>query len=163
MLDNRDGLVVFTDGSAWTKDRSGGWAWVAIDHRDFLFSKHGWASDTTISRMELTAAIEALTHIGTTCGPSDILVYSDSEYVVLGCQNRSRARNKNVDLWDALDDAIDLHDEVQWMHVRGHADDPLNNLADKLAGEARKKGQAYSDSTNSQSQRILGSGRTLSS
>ena len=139
-LRSDDGIVVFTDGSASYKDRSGGWGWIALDNFDTEVTGSGSESDTTVNRMELTAAIEALTTLYDTCGSSDILIYSDSEYVVLGSRDPGRARRKNIDLWNELDEAIELHEYVEWNHVRGHTDSYYNDVADRLAGEARREG-----------------------
>jgi ribonuclease HI len=138
VLNPTRGIAVFTDGSSWNKDRSGGWAWVAIDA--FGEEEHGCGaeSDTTNNRMELTAVVEALSTLADRYGEAEILLYSDSEYVVLGARHKYRARTKNRDLWEQLDDAEALHDMVEWNHVRGHKDSHYNNLADKLAGEARR-------------------------
>ena len=119
-LRSDDGIVVFTDGSASYKDRSGGWGWIALDNFDTEVTGSGSESDTTVNRMELTAA--------------------DSEYVVLGSRDPGRARRKNIDLWNELDEAIELHEYVEWNHVRGHTDSYYNDVADRLAGEARREG-----------------------
>ena len=42
---------------------------------------------------------------------------------------------KNVDLWQALDEAAAQH-AVKWHWVRGHAGNPGNERADQLANEA---------------------------
>lgn len=132
-----EGLIVYTDGSCHNADRIGGWAWVAVDPIDRMALDAGSARDTTISRMELTAPIQALFDIYEEFGPSTVLVVSDSEYVVLGATDRRRKRNKNVDLWLELDELVDLHEGVEFIHTKGHAGDPGNEIADKLAGEMR--------------------------
>lgn len=136
-LYTEEGLTIYTDGSCSSRDRFGGWAWVAIDPLSHHSMEGGSESDTTISRMELTAPAEALTSIYEEHGPSVVLVISDSEYVVLGVQQSHRKRNKNVDLWLWLDEAIRLHEAVEFEHTRGHAGDEGNEMADKLAGEMR--------------------------
>lgn len=98
--------------------------------------------DTTISRMELCGPIAALDEILMMAGPSTCLVYCDSQYVVMGITDRSRARNKHNDLWDLLDDLVDEHELVVFEHVKGHAKDsrghPFNDAVDVKAGEVRK-------------------------
>ena len=44
---------------------------------------------------------------------------------------------KNVDLWQALDEAIRRH-EIEWRWVKGHAGNEMNDRADELAREAIK-------------------------
>lgn len=89
--------------------------------------------------MELQAWIEGLNRILTVCGESEIAVYSDSEYVGLGAMDRGRNRNKNADLWHELDDAVDRHRYVEFVHVKGHSQDQFNDRVDEMAKAARKK------------------------
>lgn len=138
ILSTKYGIALFTDGSAYHEDRTGGWAWVAVDANGGTETKAGSALDTTISRMELTAAVEGLEYLHNEYGLLDVLVYSDSEHLVLGCNDKSRKRIKNRDCWAELDEMIGRHRLVEFEHVRGHQDNTYNNLADKLAGEARR-------------------------
>jgi ribonuclease HI len=138
-LDPSQGIAIFSDGSSWTGDRSGGWAWLAIDAFDGELESCGFASDTTNNRMEMTAWIEGLTSIYDLFGAIDVLMYSDSEYVGLGAMDRNRNRNKNADLWTRLDGAVDLHSYVEFVHVRGHSNHPYNERVDKMAGLARRE------------------------
>lgn len=138
-LNQSEGLIVFTDGSASTHDRTGGWAWVALDAFGGRLEDSGWAQDTTISRMELMAPAMALRTLEPECGgPCEVIVQSDSQYVVLGFMDPTRARRKNQDLWSYLDKAADLHDFVEMEHLRGHQGHQWNERADHLAGEARQ-------------------------
>lgn len=133
-----DGLLLFTDGSSWTGDRSGGWAWVAIDCNDVEAHGMGGTSDTTNNRMEMTAWVKGLSAIYNAHGPCDIVVLSDSEYVGKGAMDPSRKRKANIDIWLDLDEMIRLHTFVGWQHVRGHTGNQWNELCDTLASEARK-------------------------
>lgn len=139
-LDPSGGIALFTDGSANYRDRSGGWGWVALDAFEGLVTDSGSLGDTTISQMELLAAIRGLQTIYGHYGSRAVLVYSDSEYVVKGANNRKRARRKNVSYWNKLDTAIARHSYVEFNHVRGHSDHRFNEMADQLAGDARRKG-----------------------
>lgn len=134
-------FIVYTDGSCWTGDRIGAYSWICINEDDDEYCGGSWEADTTISRMELRGPIEALDAIYSSFGSSVILIYSDSEYVVLGATDQSRKRNKNVDLWDTLDAFVSLHEYVGFEHVKGHDGAKYNELADKLAGDLRAKGQ----------------------
>jgi ribonuclease HI len=140
-LDASEGIALFTDGSAWTGDRIGGWAWIALDSFGNEDAGYGWADDTTNNRMEMQAWIEGLNSLWDSCGVCEVLLYSDSEYVGLGAMDRSRARKINKDLWEQIDAAVDLHLIVEFVHVKGHGDSYYNDLVDKLAGEARALGQ----------------------
>lgn len=129
--------LVYTDGSCSTKDRTGGYAYLIVDESGSEFMSGGFENDTTISRMELKAAIEALEYIQ---GEPDsvILLLSDSEYVVKGFMNKARKRNKNVDLWLYLEELANQFDLVHMEHVRGHNGHVDNEMVDRLAGEFRQ-------------------------
>lgn len=139
-IDPSNGVAVFTDGSCHWKDRSGGWGFVALDSTGAMATGSGYRDSTTINQMELHAPFEALMWLFEEHGPCEVLIYSDSEYVVLGCNDPTRSRNKNPSWWRRLDKAITLHEHVEWQHVRGHSDNLYNGLADKMAGEARREG-----------------------
>jgi len=139
MLDTREGVALYTDGSAYYKDKSGGWAYVALDAFGGVIEGWGGCDDVTNNQMEMRAIAEGLDRLLAEYGPCEVLVRSDSEYVVLGCQNPARARNKNVDYWSWLDLAIDGHTYVEFEHVKGHEGEEFNERCDVLAGEARKR------------------------
>lgn len=140
MLDPQYGIALFTDGSASYRDQSGGWAWVALDALEGSLSESGHEGDTTISRMELYAPAHGLFALHNQLGPCQVIVYSDSEYVVKGATDRNRKRKANGRLWRRLDDAIARHAYVEFKHVKGHSGQRFNELADELAGTARKAG-----------------------
>ena len=139
--------LVYTDGSASVKDRTGGYAYKIVDPSDdehgFIAMGGGSAVDTTISRMELMAAIAALEYITAHIDsalqyPTVVLVISDSEHVVLGFNDKNRARLKNRDLWERLEKAAANFDLVHFDHIRGHSGHSDNEDCDRLAGEFRQ-------------------------
>jgi ribonuclease HI len=137
--------LVYCDGSASVKDRTGGYAWKIVDEDGDEELGGGSEVDTTISRMELRAAISALNEIvlWELLGHEDkpqgvVLIYSDSEYVVKGFMDPSRKRNKNGDLWESLDQAATWFELVHMEHIKGHAGHRDNEDVDKLAGEFRQ-------------------------
>lgn len=137
-------ISLFTDGSAWAKDKSGGWAWLAVDCEDGYAEGSGSASNTTNNRMEMQAWIEGLTALAVALGPCEVLVWSDSEYVGLGVKNQQRLRHANSDLWISLDAAVAQHEYVEFVHVKGHSKErghALNARVDKMAGNARRQGR----------------------
>lgn len=136
MMDS--GFLVYTDGSCAATDRVGGFAWVVIDSDESTASGQGSDVDTTISRMELMGPIDSLAWILDEFGPSVVLVQSDSLYVVDGITDRTRMRRKNNDLWDMLDAFVDMHELVEFQHVKGHAGHKYNEMVDGMAGKMRK-------------------------
>lgn len=138
MID-RQLVTIYTDGACDPNPGPGGWAALLIyGSREKTLT--GSESDTTNNRMELTAAIQALASLN---DPSQIEFYTDSQYLKLGITEwipNWRARNwrrkggklANVDLWQALDKAIQTH-QINWHWVKGHAGDRNNQRVDYLA------------------------------
>jgi ribonuclease HI len=138
-------VVIHTDGACSGNPGPGGWgAILECDGREKeLF---GGAQLTTNNRMEMTAAIEALSAI-TKDVPVEL--HTDSEYLRNGItkwirgwkrngwKTRTREPVKNADLWQALDSLSAKH-KVDWRWVRGHAGHDVNERADALA----RKGMA---------------------
>ena len=132
-------VVIYTDGACDPNPGPGGWAVL------LRFGRHekvltGSEEDTTNNRMELTAAVQALMAL---TRPSRVVFFTDSEYLKRGITewlDGWRARNwrrkggalANVDLWQALDKAIQQH-QIDWRWVRGHAGNPDNARVDRLA------------------------------
>lgn len=99
---------------------------------------------TTNNRMELTAAIEALRALKRPCR---VRLHTDSQYLRKGItewidawkrrdwKTAGRKPVKNRDLWQALDEAAARH-RIEWIWVKGHAGDPGNERADRLANRA---------------------------
>lgn len=135
-------VTIYTDGACDPNPGPGGWAALLIAKgKERMIS--GSESETTNNRMELTAAIQAL---NTVQGRSRIEFYTDSEYLKKGITEwmaNWRARNwrrkggklANVDLWQALDKAIQEH-QIKWHWVRGHSGDRHNQRVDLLARKA---------------------------
>ena len=132
-LDKSKGIGIHTDGSAWAQDRSGGWAWIAIDCFSGECQDSGRVTDTTNNRMEMVAWIEGLNAVWQALGPCEIIMFSDSQYVGLGAMDRGRVRVKNKDLWAQIDAAIDRHTYVEFTHIKGHNGNSYNERVDKLA------------------------------
>lgn len=92
--------------------------------------------------MELMAAIQALQALKCPCR---VRLHSDSAYLVNaflqgwidrwqvnGWVNSKNQPVENQDLWEALLKLSNTHD-IEWVKVKGHADDQLNNRCDALA------------------------------
>ncbi len=141
--------VVYTDGACQGNPGRGGWAWAVPNGR----YESGAEARTTNQRMEITAALKAVTSLS-----DALLVKSDSTYVVncfrdrwwegwlaRGWKTSARKPVANRDLWEPLVDAYRADPrrlEFQW--VKGHSDDKMNDLVDRLAVEAadRQTGRA---------------------
>lgn len=136
-------VEIYTDGACRGNPGPGGWGAVlkAGDHEKELM---GAESSTTNNRMELIAAIEALRALKQPCR---VRLHTDSQYLRQGItewingwksrgwQTAAKKAVKNQELWRALDEEAARH-QVDWEWVRGHAGDPGNERADKLANRA---------------------------
>ena len=133
-------VTIYTDGACSGNPGPGGWGAVLIAggrEREIM----GGEPATTNNRMELTAAIQALSALRRL---SAVDFYTDSVYLRNGIstwiegwkkngwRTADRKPVKNVDLWQALDRARQGHD-IMWHWVKGHADNPGNLRADALA------------------------------
>lgn len=154
-------IEIYTDGACSKNPGPGGWAYIIInkDSKEEIFKASGGEKLTTNNRMELMAVIRALQKIQeeTLSGQSGIIaayesisVHTDSQYVQQGISSwifnwkknnwktASKQPVKNQDLWQELD-TLSLSIKPQWVWVRGHAGNPLNEACDRLAVEACKK------------------------
>ena len=139
-------ITLYTDGACSGNPGPGGWgAWLRWNHHSKELS--GGEKETTNNRMELTAVIEALNSLKQPC---IVELYTDSTYVMdgitkwihgwkaKGWKTSNKKPVKNVDLWQALDDACARHD-INWHWVKGHDGDEGNEKADELARNAIPK------------------------
>ena len=134
---------IYTDGACSGNPGKGGWAAIILDDSN-QSSISGSESNTTNNRMELMAPIMALKKIRK---KSEITIFTDSKYVKDGITdwikkwkvNNWKSSNKkpvkNVDLWKQLD-TLNQKFSVNWHWVKGHSDDPGNDMADLLANQA---------------------------
>ena len=133
-------VEIFTDGACSGNPGPGGWGAI-LRYGEVEKEMSGGEAETTNNRMELTAAMSALTALKTPC---EVDLYTDSKYVMDGIskwifgwkkngwKTADKKPVKNVDLWQRLDAALERH-EVSWHWVKGHAGHAENERADELA------------------------------
>ena len=143
MTDENEIVEIYTDGACRGNPGVGGWG-ALLRFGNVERTIKGAERNTTNNRMELMAAIEALAALKRKIR---VNLYTDSKYLKNGITQwlpQWRSRNwktasrrpvKNVDLWQRLEQLAAEH-EVHWAWVRGHAGDPGNEAADRLANEA---------------------------
>jgi ribonuclease HI len=143
-------VEIYTDGSARGNPNGPGGYGVIVVYIDGLGERHekeysaGFVK-TTNNRMELMAAIIGLESLTKPC---DVTLYSDSQYLTNAFNrhwidgwlkdNWRKGTDKpvkNIDLWQRLLKAIELHN-VKFIWVRGHNGDIMNERCDKLATTA---------------------------
>ncbi len=137
-----DKVIIYTDGACKGNPGPGGWG-VLMRYKEVQKELYGGEKQTTNNRMELTAAIEALSALKR---PSQIDLHTDSKYVLQGItewlpnwkrRGWKTANNhpvKNDDLWRRLDALIQQH-QIQWIWVKGHSGNAGNETADALANK----------------------------
>jgi ribonuclease HI len=146
----RKQLEVFTDGSCDTVSRRGGWAYL-LRYGEQQKTASGFEADTTNNRMELTAAVAALSALKEPCR---VTLMTDSQYLKNaftagwlknwqrnGWKTAGKQPVKNKDLWLRLLELSAVH-ELQWAWTKGHTGHPENELVDRLALQARRRGGA---------------------
>jgi ribonuclease HI len=133
-------VVIYTDGACSGNPGPGGWG-ALLNYNGTVKELHGGEKDTTNNRMELRAAIEALSALKRSC---TVEMHVDSQYVKDGItkwihgwkkngwKTADKKPVKNAELWQALDAAIARH-TISWHWVKGHAGHPENERADELA------------------------------
>jgi ribonuclease HI len=131
-------LIIYTDGSSRGNPGPGGYGVVMLWGNKRKELSAGYRL-TTNNRMELLGVITALEALNKK--NISLTIYTDSQYIVKSVQQKwldnwiktnFKGGKKNRDLWlryAAL--AEDLN--VQFVWVKGHADNSLNNRCDELA------------------------------
>jgi len=136
-------IKIYTDGSCLNNPGNGGWAAI-ININGEVKKISGGVKDTTNNKMELMAPIKALQAVK---GNEQIEIYTDSQYVRLGItdwvhkwiknnwQTSKKEPVKNKELWIQLHELNNSND-VNWIWVKAHAGDVLNEEVDLLAKKA---------------------------
>ena len=134
-------VIIYTDGACSGNPGKGGWGAILMCGD---VKKEIWGNNphTTNNQMELTAPIEALKLLKKPC---NVKLYSDSAYLINAFQNgwlKNWKKNgwktsdkkdvKNKELWLELDNLIQIH-KIEWIKVKGHADNEYNNRCDEMA------------------------------
>ena len=134
-------ITIYTDGSCYPNPGRGGWAVILTDvatGKEKILQ--GGKSNTTISVMELTAAVEAIEALKANC---EVEFYTDNQYVQKGITEWIATwkhkgwpkKIKHQELWRRLDRARMMHN-INWIWVRSHNGNPGNERVDNLAKEA---------------------------
>lgn len=140
-------VIIYTDGACSGNPGPGGWA-AYLEFNGKSKSISGHEPQTTNNRMEMMAVIEALNALNKPCIAK---IHSDSALVINafeknwiqnwqrnGWKKADKKPVENRDLWEAMILAMQIH-QVEWIKVKGHSTNELNNLVDQLAVEASKK------------------------
>lgn len=139
-------VIIYTDGACSGNPGPGGWA-AYLNFNGTEKTISGSEKDTTNNRMEMRAIIEALKLLKRQCV---VKIHSDSALIINAFtkgwidnwqkkdwKKADRKPVENKDLWLEMLGLVQKH-RIKWVKVKGHSDDKLNNLVDKLAVEASK-------------------------
>ena len=140
-------VIIYTDGACSGNPGPGGWGAILM-YKGAKKEISGGMKETTNNIMEVTAVIEALKCLKV---ESDVQVYSDSAYTVNafnqgwiynwiknGWKTSGKEPVKNKELWQELYALTKKH-KVEFIKVKGHADNEFNNRCDEMAREAINK------------------------
>jgi ribonuclease HI len=135
---------IYTDGACSGNPGNGGYGAVLMYGGRKKELSQGYEL-TTNNRMEILAVIAALSALKEPCS---VNLYSDSKYVVdainKGWMEKWKKNNwmrtktekaSNSDLWIRLDNLLKVH-SVNFIWVKGHADNLYNKRCDELARKA---------------------------
>ena len=140
-------VEIYTDGACSGNPGPGGYCAILIyGENEKVVS--GSELDTTNNRMELLAVIKGLECLKEVC---IVNLYSDSQYVIEafnqewifaweqnGWKTAGKKQVKNIDLWQKLLELYRTH-KINFIKVKGHADNEYNNRCDKIAVQEYKK------------------------
>ena len=136
-------VQIFTDGACKGNPGPGGWG-ALLRKGTTEKEMSGAEADTTNNRMEMTAAIEALSALKRPCS---VDLYTDSKYLIdgitkwlpgwqkRGWKTADKKPVKNEDLWRSLA-SLNARHTITWHWVKGHSGHPENERVDRLASDA---------------------------
>lgn len=137
------GILIYTDGACEPNPGPGGWGFAVYRGGKEVHFDHGGSGSTTNNIQEMTAALMALQWFSAREFVEPVRVFSDSQYVVNGCNDwrhkwklagwkRGQKPLANAQLWQELDAALSLVPiKLEW--TRGHTGNIGNERADELA------------------------------
>ena len=137
-------VEIYTDGACTGNPGKGGFGAVLIYNGNEKQISRGYRK-TTNNRMELLAAIEALSLLKEPC---NVTLYSDSKYLTdainqkwldswqkNGWKKADKKSVLNTDLWTRIIKLTETHN-VTFVWVKGHAGNKYNEICDTLAVDA---------------------------
>ncbi len=141
-------IVIYTDGSSRGNPGPGGWGAIVATHERVTELGHG-DKHTTNNKMELTAAIKALSFVEDLGDAFTVDVRADSNYVINGItkwvfgwqkngwMNSKKEEVANRKLWETLARTVaDLQlsgCKITWKYTQAHVGIPGNERADEIA------------------------------
>ena len=128
---------IYTDGSYSQCTNEGGWGVVVTENNKKIETLRGYQKRTTVNKLELSAAIEALKY------DFPVKIYTDCKYVSDGYNiwaqqwkenNWKKSNKKDIkhkELWKIVLSLKHPLKEIIW--IKGHNGNKFNEQADKIA------------------------------
>jgi ribonuclease HI len=140
-------VILYTDGACSGNPGPGGWGALLIWNGTEK-ELSGGEPDTTNNRMEMKAIIEGLRALKEKC---HVKIHSDSALIInafnqnwiqnwqkRGWRKSNKKPVENQDLWKEMLKVMSPH-KVDWIKVKGHSTNELNNRVDGIAVSASKQ------------------------
>jgi ribonuclease HI len=140
-------VILYTDGACSGNPGPGGWGALLIWNGTEK-ELSGGEPDTTNNRMEMKAIIEGLRALKEKC---HVKIHSDSALIInafnqnwiqnwqkRGWRKSNKKPVENQDLWKEMLKVMSPH-KVDWIKVKGHSTNELNNRVDGIAVAASKQ------------------------
>lgn len=147
-------IIIFTDGSSRGNPGPGGWGSILVSLKQnekvqdtgFTIQELGGREEnTTNNRMELMAAISALSELSVIYDSKFLIkIYTDSSYLINGITKwvfgwkkngwitKTKEEVLNRDLWEKLLNLVS-DKKIEWKHVGGHVGVVGNERCDEIA------------------------------
>lgn len=148
---------IYTDGAASSngyEGAPGGWAWILLYNKQIAEFKAGHVANATNNICELMAVIDAcdfLSHFTL----EKTIIYSDSAYIINcykqkwykkwqanGWKNSKKQPVANKELWELIIPFFE-NELFEFEKVTGHSNNKYNNLADKMAVDAKQEDYVF--------------------
>lgn len=149
MSESMPTVILYTDGACSGNPGPGGWGALLI-YNGKEKELSGGAPHTTNNRMEMLAVIKGLKALTKPC---HVKIHSDSALIInaftkgwikswlkKGWIKADKKPVENKELWQKMIKEAERH-RVEWIKVKGHSTNKLNNRVDRLAVAACKKYQ----------------------
>ena len=155
-------IEVFTDGSATTSDKSGGWAYCIVVDGKIQEKNSGHMISATNNDAELMAALMGLNSvhnmiIGVNMGSDsyNLTLCSDSQ-IILGWISGTSRFNQTAKM-DKYREILKLRSilKINTKWIKGHSGNEFNELCDKMANAARLQKEFKPRESNGKTQKSL--------